>query len=65
MGESALITTSNAKVTGLFRGFELDVQTSNAPLESIAYMIGSEDGSEAKVNLKTSVGYACFLSCCY
>ncbi|KAJ7754752.1 hypothetical protein B0H14DRAFT_2979094 [Mycena olivaceomarginata] len=56
MGESVLITTSNAKVTGLFRGFELDVQTSNAPLESIAYMIGSEDGSEAKVNLKTSVG---------
>ncbi|KAJ6541980.1 hypothetical protein DFH09DRAFT_1282687 [Mycena vulgaris] len=53
---SALIQTSNAKVEGFFGGFELSVQTSNAPIVSTALMFGESPGSESRVHLRTSNG---------
>ncbi|KAJ7102831.1 hypothetical protein C8R44DRAFT_808620 [Mycena epipterygia] len=56
MAESLFVQTSNAKIKGFFGGLELSVQTSNAPIASIAMMYGANAGSESRVNLKTSNG---------
>ncbi|KAJ7453680.1 hypothetical protein B0H11DRAFT_2070732, partial [Mycena galericulata] len=53
---AVFIQTSNAKVQGFFAGFDLHVQTSNAPIEATALMLGEGPGSESRVHLKTSNG---------
>ncbi|KAJ6569292.1 hypothetical protein B0H19DRAFT_1256937 [Mycena capillaripes] len=53
---SAFTQTTNAKVNGFFAGFELVVQTSNAPKDVIALMFGESRGSESRVNLTPSNG---------
>ncbi|KAJ6558395.1 hypothetical protein B0H19DRAFT_1150969 [Mycena capillaripes] len=56
VGKSAFIQTTNAKVEGFFGGPELVAQTSNAPMDVIAFMFGESPGSESRVNLTTSNG---------
>ncbi|KAJ7664420.1 hypothetical protein DFH06DRAFT_1295673 [Mycena polygramma] len=56
VGSSAFIQTTNAKVQGFFGGFELGVQTANAPIKCTAMMFAESAGSESRVNLTTSNG---------
>jgi len=56
VGRSALIQTTNAKLEGFFSGHEVSAQTSNAPIDLIAMMLGERAGSESRVNLKNSNG---------
>ncbi|KAF7333511.1 hypothetical protein MVEN_02367300 [Mycena venus] len=56
VGRAGFIQTSNADVRGFFGGYEVMVQTSNAPIEAIAFMFGESPGSESRVQFKTSNG---------
>ncbi|KAF7333510.1 hypothetical protein MVEN_02367200 [Mycena venus] len=56
MGRAGFIQTSNADVRGFFGGYEVMVQTSNAPIEATAFMFGESPGSESRVQFKTSNG---------